>query len=273
MSTTTATARTRPSLQPRVDRATTGGDLRRLVARALRREARRLDALFVNLALPVGIMVVFVYVFGGALTTGASGLDYIDFVVPAVLLLSAGYGAALTAANVAEDMNSGMIDRLRTLPINGWVVPASHVVASLVRNVVTAGLALAAAVALGFRPDATVLDWALVLALVSGYVLAMSAIAVVWGLLVKSTQAAEAFSFIVLFLPYLSDGFVPAETMPRLLRGFAEHQPITPLVATARALLLDQPIGNAGWLAAAWLAVAVAPSVPIAAVLFRRRTS
>jgi ABC-2 type transport system permease protein len=121
-------------------------------------------------------------------------------------------------------------------------VPASHVVASVVRNVVTAALALGAAVALGFRPHATVLDWALVLALVVGYVLALSAVAVVWGLLVRSTQAAEAFSFVVLFLPYLSDGFVPAETMPSLLRGFAQHQPITPLVATARALLLEQPI-------------------------------
>jgi ABC-2 type transport system permease protein len=192
-------------------------------------------------------MVVFVYVFGGAITTGSSGLDYIDFVVPAVLLLSAGYGAALTASNVAEDMHGGMIDRLRTLPISSWVVPTSHVIASVVRNVVTAGLALTAAIALGFRPDATAVEWMLVLALVTGYILAMSAIAVVWGLLVKSTQAAEAFSFIVLFLPYLSDDFVPAATMPRLLRGFAEHQPITPLVETVRALLLDQPIGNAGW--------------------------
>jgi ABC-2 type transport system permease protein len=273
MSTTTATASTRPDRTARVGRATTGGDLGRLVLRALRREGRRLDALFVNLALPVGIMVVFVYVFGGAITTGASGLDYIDFVVPAVLLLSAGYGAALTAANVAADMNGGMLDRLRTLPIASWVVPASHVIASVARNVVTAGLALGAAVALGFRPHATVVDWALLLALVSGFVLALSAIAAVWGLLVRSTQAAEAFSFIVLFLPYLSDGFVPAATMPGLLRGFATHQPITPLVATARALLLNQPLGNAGWIAAAWLAVAVVASVPIAAILFRRRTT
>lgn len=170
-------------------------------------------------------------------------------------------------------MNGGMIDRLRSLPISSWVVPTSHVIASVVRNVVTATLALAAAVALGFRPDATVLDWALVLALVSGYVPAISAIGVVWRLLVRSTQAAEAFSFIVLFMPYLSDGFVPADTMPSLLRGFAAHQPITPLVETGRALLLDQPIGNAGWMAAAWLAVAVAISVPTAAVLFRRRTT
>jgi ABC-2 type transport system permease protein len=273
MSTSTLTAPARPAVRSGVGGATTLADLGRLVARALRREGRRLDALFVNLALPVGIMVVFVYVFGGAITTGASGLDYVDFVVPAVLLLSAGYGAALTAANVAEDLNGGMIDRLRTLPISSWVVPSSHVIASVVRNVVTAALAVAAAIALGFSPDATVLDWALVLALVIGYVLAMSAIAVVWGLLVRSTQAAEAFSFVVLFLPYLSDGFVPAETMPSLLRGFAEHQPITPLVETVRALLLNQPIGNSGWVAAAWIAVGVAASVPIAAVLFRRRTT
>jgi ABC-2 type transport system permease protein len=273
MSTTPATAARGPDRPSGIDRASTGGDLGRLVVRALRRESRRLDALFINLALPVGIMVVFVYVFGGAITTGASGLDYIDFVVPAVLLLSAGYGAALTAANVAADMNEGMIDRLRTLPISSWVVPTSHVIASVVRNVVTAALALAAAIALGFRPDASVLDWALVLALVVGYVLAISAIAVVWGLLVRSTQAAEAFSFIVLFLPYLSDGFVPSETMPGVLRGFAEHQPITPLVETGRALLLDQPIGDAGWIAAAWIAAAVVLSIPIAAVLFRRRTT
>jgi ABC-2 type transport system permease protein len=273
MSTITPTAPTRPAVRSGAGRATTPGDLRRLVGRALRRETRRLDALFVNLALPVGIMVVFVYVFGGAISTGASGLDYIDFVVPAVLLLSAGYGAALTAPNVAEDLHGGMIDRLRTLPISSWVVPTSHVLASVVRNVVTAALALVAAIALGFRPDATLTDWALVLALVIGYVLAVSAIAVVWGLLVSSTQAAEAFSFIVLFLPYLSDGFVPAETMPGLLRGFAEHQPITPMVETVRALLLDQPIGNAGWIAAAWIAAGVVVSVPVAAVLFRRRTT
>jgi ABC-2 type transporter len=177
----TTTAGNPPARPSGVDHGATGGDLGRLVVRALRREGRRLDALFINLALPVGIMVVFVYVFGGAIATGSSGLSYIDFVVPAVLLLSAGYGAALTAGNVAEDMNGGIIDRLRTLPISSWVVPTSHVIASVVRNVVTAGLALAAAVALGFRPDAMALDWALVLALVSGYVLAISAMAVVWG--------------------------------------------------------------------------------------------
>ncbi|GIH79309.1 ABC transporter permease [Planobispora longispora] len=252
---------------------TAAGDLRRLVVRNLRRELRIPDSLIVNTALPVIIMVLFVYVFGGAITTGSSGLAYIDFVVPAVLLMSGGYGAALTAVNIADDMTAGMIDRLRTLPIGGWTVPAGHVIASVVRNVTACGFALLAAVVLGFRPDAGLTDWALVLAVVTGYVLAMSSLAALWGLLVRSAQAAGAFSFVVLFLPYLSDGVVPAETMPDVLRDFAANQPITPIVATLRSLLLNQPMGSSGAVTAAWLAGTVLVSVPIAALLFRRRTS
>jgi ABC-2 type transport system permease protein len=246
-------------------------DLARLTARAVRRDSRRIDALFVNMILPVAIMVVFVYVFGGAITTGTAGLRYIEFVVPAVLLMAAGYGAALTAGSVAADMNDGMIDRLRTLPIGGWVVPASHVVASLARNLVAAALALAAALAMGLRPRATPAGWALIALLLAGYILAIASVATVWGLAVKSVQAAEAFSFFVLFLPYLSNGFVPAQTMPPVLRGFAEHQPITPIVETLRALLLGQPPGATAVTASAWIAGVVAVSMPVAAVLFRRR--
>ncbi|GGK70890.1 transport permease protein [Planomonospora parontospora subsp. parontospora] len=271
MSTTTAS--TDLDTAPAASRGAAAGDLRRLVVRALRHEVRTPDALIVNIALPAIIMILFVYVFGGAITTGSSGLDYIDFVVPAVLLMAGGYGAALTAVNVAEDMTRGMIDRFRTLPIGGWAVPASHVAASLLRNVLATALALAVAVALGFRPRATPADWAPALALVTGYVLAVSALAVAWGLLVRSSQAAGVFSFVVMFFPYVSDGVVPAETMPGPLRSFAEHQPVTPVVEALRALLLDRPVGDAGWIAAAWLCAGVLAGVPAAAVLFRRRTS
>ncbi|SEG85385.1 ABC-2 type transport system permease protein [Nonomuraea solani] len=252
---------------------TAAGDLRRLVVRDLRRELRVLDGLIINTALPVIIMILFVYVFGGAITTGSSGLAYIDFVVPAVLLMSGGYGAALTAVTIADDMTGGMIDRFRTLPIGGWVVPAGHVVASVIRNVGSSAIALAAAILLGFRPDATLTDWLLVLALVTGYVLAVSSLAALWGLLVRSTQAAGAFSFAVLFLPYVSDGIVPAETMPGILRDFAYNQPATPIIETLRALLLDQPMGSSGAVAAAWLGGTVVLSLPLAALLFRRRTA
>jgi ABC-2 type transport system permease protein len=248
-------------------------DLARLTVRIVRGDTRRLDALLISMILPVMIMAVFVWVFGGAITTGSAGLRYIEFVVPAVLLMAAGYGAAMTAASIAHDMNEGMIDRLRTLPIGGWVLPASHVAASLARNLVAATLALAAAVGLGFRPQATPTQWVLILALLCGYILALASVAVVWGLVVRSVQAAEAFSFLVLFLPYVSNGFVPAETMPPLLRGFAAHQPITPLAETLRALLLGQSPGAAAVTASAWIAGAAAVSIPLAAVLFRRRIS
>ncbi len=255
-------------------RGAAAGDLYRLVVRDLRRELRVVDGLIVNIALPVIIMVVFVYVFGGAISTGSSGLAYIDFVVPSVLLMSGGYGAATTAITIADDMTGGMMDRFRTLPIGGWLVPAGHVLASVLRNVVACGLALAAAALLGFRPHATLTEWLLVAALLTGYVLAMSSLAAVWGLLVRSTQAAGAFSFVVLFLPYVSDGVVPAETMPDVLRDFAANQPLTPAVAALRSLLLDGvPMGSSGVVAAAWLAGLVALSLPVAAVLFRRRTS
>jgi ABC-2 type transport system permease protein len=164
-----------------------------------------------------------------------------------------------------------MIDRFRTLPVTDWAVPVSHVAASLGRNLTATATALAAALVMGFRPDARASDWLLVGAVVAGYILTVSALAVLWGLLVRSVQAAGALSFVVLFVPYLSDAFVPLETMPAALRVFAEHQPTTPLIQTLRALLLDQPLGNAGALTAAWLLAGTAFSVPLAAMLFRRR--
>jgi ABC-2 type transport system permease protein len=217
-------------------------------------------------------MVVFVYVFGGAITTGSSGLDYIDFLVPAVLLLSAGYGAALTASNVAEDMHGGMIDRLRTLPISSWVVPTSHVIASVVRNVVTAGLALTAAIALGFRPDATAVEWMLVLALVTGYILAMSAIAVVWGCSSSRPRLPR---------PSASS----CCSCPTSRTASSRRQPcrvcFAALPSISRSHRWWRPYGRCFWISPSATRggsrrVArrgVAISVPIAAVLFRRRTT
>ncbi|MGC5628230.1 ABC transporter permease [Georgenia sp. Z1344] len=247
------------------------GDLALLTHRSLLRELRQVDGIIVSLLLPVMITLAFVYVFGGAIDLGGSDLSYVDFVAPAIVVLAAGYGAANTAVGVAEDMTGGIVDRFRTLPVASWTVPSAYVVASVVRNLVTTAVALLTAVAVGFRPAASPSDWLLVLALVTGYILALSALGVVWGLLVRSAQAAGAFAFFALFLPYASDAFVPAESMPGALRVFAEHQPMTPVVQTLRGLLLDQPVGDAGWLAALWLAGATLVGVVLAASLFRRR--
>ncbi|WP_197319519.1 ABC transporter permease [Saccharomonospora sp. NB11] len=247
------------------------GELALLTQRALRREFRQVDGLLVGVALPILLMCAMVGVFGRAIDTG-SGLAYVDYVTPAVMLLCAGYGAATTGVGLTEDRRSGLTPRLLTLPIAGWGLPASQVVASVLRNVVTTGLAVAAALALGFRPEADVGNWLLALAVVVGFVVTVAWWSVVWGLLVRSVQAAGAFSFAVLFLPYLSSAFVPVEALPGFLQPFAEHQPMSPLVELLRGLLLDTPTSDGvGWVVAAWLVGGAAVAVPLATALFRRR--
>lgn len=242
-----------------------------LTQRALRREFRQVDGLLVGVALPVILMCAMVGVFGRAIETGMP-LTYVDYVTPAVMLLCAGYGAATTGVGITEDRTRGLTQRFKTLPIAGWGLPASQVVASVLRNVCTTGLAVVAALALGFRPDADLVDWLLVLAVVAGYVITVAWWSVVWGLLVKSVQAAGAFSFVVLFLPYVSSAFVPVESLPGFLQGFAEYQPTTPLVELLRGLLLGLPVSDGtAWAVVAWLVGGSVVAVPLAAVLFRRR--
>ncbi|EHR58997.1 ABC transporter permease [Saccharomonospora cyanea] len=242
-----------------------------LTQRALRREFRQVDGLIVGVALPIVLMCAMVGVFGRAIDTGTA-LTYVDYVTPAVMLLCAGYGAATTGVGMTEDRRLGLTQRFRTLPIAGWGLPASQVVASVLRNVCATGLAVVAALVLGFRPSADLVDWLLVLAVVVGYVVTVAWWSVVWGLLVKSVQAAGAFSFVVLFLPYVSSAFVPVESLPGFLQGFAEYQPTTPLVELLRGLLLGLPVADGtAWAVVAWLVGGSVVAVPLAAVLFRRR--
>src|SRR5690625_279734 len=240
--------------------------------RGLRHQFRSIDALLLGILLPVIIMLVFVYIFAGALSTGSSGLEYVDFVVPGVILLAAGYGAANTALSVANDMTSGMVDRFRSLPVAGWTVPAGHVVASTVKNLLTTAITIVAAIAVGFRPVAGVSEWLGIIGLVLLYIMAITWLGAAVGMVVTSVESASAFSFFMLFLPYLSNAFVPVETMPDWLQAFAQHQPMTPLADALRALLIDSPVGNQGWIAAAWLVAIIALAMPLSALLFRRRT-
>lgn len=247
-------------------------ELTLLTQRALRREFRQLDGLLVGVILPVLMMLAIVGVFGGALSAGPVAGAYVDYVTPAIMLLCAGYGAATTGVGLTEDRRLGLTQRFRTLPIAGWALPAGQVVAAMLRNVFACGLTVVAALLLGFRPQADVGAWLLAFAVVAGYVLTVAWWSVVWGLLVKSVQAAGAFSFVVLFVPYVSSAFVPVETLPGALQGFAQYQPMTPLIDTLRSSLLGAPLGDAGWMAAAWLVGGVVLAVPLAAVLFHRRT-
>ncbi|MFE9464980.1 ABC transporter permease [Streptomyces virginiae] len=240
-----------------------------LAGRSLRISRRSPDALIAALMLPVMLMLIFVYFFGGAIDTGT---QYVTYVVPGAMLLCAGFGAASTAVSVADDMRTGIIDRFRTLDIGGIPILAGHVAASVLRNLLSTTLVLAVALAIGFRPQAGPAALLAAAGLLLTYITAISWLAAVLGLLAKTPEAAGGFTFLMMFLPYPSSAFVPIETMPGWLHGFAEHQPLTPVIESLRALLLAQPAGSAPWTALTWCAGITAVAVVLAGVLFRSRT-
>lgn len=241
-----------------------------LIARSLRHTVRNIDSLLLSFALPVMVLLLFVYVFGGAIDTRAA---YVNYVVPGIILLCTGYGASTTAVSVANDMVTGVIDRFRSLPILSSAVLTGHVVASVVRNLLATTLVIAVALAAGFRPTAGPARWLAVLGVLLLFILAMSWAAVALGLLARSVEGASGFTFFILFLPYLSSAFVPTATMPEALRLIAANQPVTPVIETLRGLLLGQPIGNHGWLAVAWFGGLLVAAYAASAYLFRRRTA
>ena len=241
-----------------------------MIGRSLRHARRALDTLLIGVLLPVMLLLLFVYVFGGAIApTGA----YLTYVVPGIVLLCAGYGAAAAGVPVAQDLTTGTIDRFRSMPILRSAVLVGHVSAGLIRNLFSTVLVLAVAFAIGFRPVAGPLDWAFALAVLVLYILAVSWVSVCFGLLASTVESASSFSFVVLFLPYLSSAFVPVETMPGWLRGFAENQPMTPVIETLRGLMLGTPVGSPAWRAVAWFGTLLIVAYAVASVLFARRTS
>jgi ABC-2 type transport system permease protein len=240
-----------------------------MAGRSLRLSTRSPDAMLTALLLPVMLMVVFVYLFGGAVSLGTS---YIEYVVPGVLLLCAVTGASTTAVTVCQDMTGGIIDRFRSLDVPGTAVLAGHVTASLLRNIVSTALVAAVAFGLGFRPHASVAGLAAAFGVLMLFVAAVAWLAAALGLAVSAPEAANGVMFFLMFFTYASSALVPVRTMPRWLRGFAGHQPATPVTETIRGLLLGRPV--AGQLAAlAWCCGLLACSVVLSLLLFRRRTT
>jgi ABC-2 type transport system permease protein len=241
-----------------------------LIGRCLRIGWRNVDAVITSLVLPVALMLMFVYLFGGAIHTG---IGYVTYVVPGVLVLCAGFGSALAAVRVCEDMGGGIVERLVSMNVGGVAILAGHVVASAVRNLISSALVLGVAFAIGFRPHASPAAWLAATGILLAFILAVSAVSVVIGLLVSSPEAANGCTFVLLFLPYPSSAFVPVGTMPTWLQGFARHQPATPVIGSIRGLLLHQPLGPQPWLALAWCGGIAAVAVAGSVVAFRRRVS
>ncbi|WP_330277367.1 ABC transporter permease [Lentzea sp. NBC_00516] len=240
-----------------------------MIGRGIRLSRRNLDTLIMAVVLPVLMMALFVYVFGGAISSTQS---YVDYVVPGILVLCTGYGATSTAMSVADDMKKGVVDRFRSMPMSGFTVLTGHVVASVARNALATFAVVLVALLMGFRPTASLGSWILAMGVLLLYVLALSWLAAGFGVIARTVESASLLGFFMLFIPYLSSAFVPVATMPTWLRAVSEHQPITPVIETVRALLTDQPVSS-GWLALAWSGGLLVVAFGWATWLFRRISS
>ncbi|AZN39759.1 ABC transporter permease [Paenibacillus albus] len=239
------------------------------IGRSIRLSMRNTEALVMAIVLPVMLMLMFTYVFGGAIDPGG---DYVVYVVPGIILLCAGFGSSSTAVSVAEDMTNGIIDRFRTMPLHSVSVITGHIVASLARNLLATGIVIGVGHLVGYRSSASAGEWLAALGVIALFILAFTVLFAAIGLSSGNPSAASGYGFALLFLPYLSSAFVPTDTMPIWLRGVAEHQPITPVIETIRGLLNGTPIHNNGWLAIAWCLGLLAIAFIWCNLVFKRKS-
>ncbi|MGH3712990.1 MAG: ABC transporter permease [Micromonosporaceae bacterium] len=243
---------------------------------------RRYPSMTLLLAgMPVIFLLLFVYVFGGTLGAGLNGAPgvsgasggraaYVNYVVPGIILMTIASGAQGTAISVAMDMTAGIIARFRTMAIFRPSVLTGHVLGSMIQTVLSLGIVLGVAWLVGFRPNATAVDWLAVLGVVAMITLALTWLSVALGLASKTVEGASNLPMPLVILPFLGSGFVPTDSMPTGLRWFAEYQPFTPFIETLRGLLLGTPIGNSAWLAAGWCAVITVACYLWAKALYQR---
>jgi len=241
-----------------------------LTGRSLRHVLRSPDTIITTAVTPVAIMLLFVYVFGGAIDTGSGG-SYIDYMLPGVLLITIASGVAYTAYRLFLDLQGGIVDRFQSMPIARSSVLWAHVLTSVVANLVSVALVVGVAFLLGFRTGASVGAWLAVAGVLALFTLALTWLAVVAGLSAKTVDGASAFSYPLIFLPFISSAFVPTDTMPGPVAWFAENQPVTSVVDTVRALFAQQPVGADVWVALAWLLGILAVAYGVAVAIYRRR--
>ncbi len=245
------------------------GDTGVMFGRTMRHVTRSVDTIITVTIMPIAFLLLFRYVFGGAIQTGTD--NYATYLMPGILLIAIASGISYTGYRLFIDMRSGIFERFHSMPIARSSVLWGHVLTSLVSNAVSAAVIVLVGLAIGFRSSAGVLAWLAVAGILALFTLALTWIAVIAGLLARSTDGASAFSYPIIFLPFISSAFVPTDTMPTPVRAFADNQPVTSIVNTIRELLAQQPVGNDIWTALAWCVGVLVIAYALAMIAYRRR--
>ncbi len=247
------------------------GDTAVLTGRSLKHVTRSMDTIITTAITPIAMMLMFVYVLGGAINTGAD--SYVTYLLPGILLITIASGIAYTAFRLFTDLNSGIFERFHSMPIARSSVLWAHVLTSVVANLISLVVVVLVALIMGFRSGAGPLAWLAVAGILVLFILALTWLAVIPGLTAKTVDGTSAFSYPLIFLPFISSAFVPTATMPGPVRWFAENQPVTSIVDTIRALFAGQPVGTDIWVALAWCVGILVVAYLVAMVVYRRRIS
>jgi len=246
-------------------------DTAALTGRSLKHITRSLDTIITTTIMPIAFLLLFVFVFGGAIDVGTA--EYVDYLVPGILIITIASGVSYTAYRLFSDLKGGMVERFQSMPIARSAVLWAHVLTSMVALAISLGVVLVAAFAMGFRPHAGVLDWLAVVGILAVFSLAMTWLAIIPGLLASTPDGAGAFAYPLILLPFISSAFVPTDSMPTAVRVFAENQPVTSLVDALRNLFAGQPVGGDIWVALAWCVGLLVIAYLVATAAYRRKLS
>ena len=244
-----------------------------MTKRSLKHTTRSMDTIITVAATPIAVMLLFVYVLGGTIGTGTGTTTYVNYVTPGIIIMTILSGIAYAALRLNNDFNKGIISRFKTMPVAPSSILGGHAFSSLLSNLFSVALVLIAAFLIGFRTSAGLLEWLTFAGLLSLFTLATTWLAIVFGLFAKTAEGAGAFSYILLLLMFISPAFTPVDKMAGALRGFAENQPMTPIIETMRSLLTNGTIGNKAGIAAFWCVLLFAVSYGIALRLYNKKAA
>ena len=238
--------------------------------RTLKHITRSMDTIISTALMPICFLLLFVYVFGGAMKESIRVGNYINYLLPGILLMTIASGVSYTGYRLFEDKQKGMFSRVKSMPIHSASFLWSHVITTLIANTVSLVIVLGIAVIMGFRTGASIMEWLIVLGLLTLFNLTFTWLMIVPGLLAKTMTGASVLAYPLMFLPFLSSAFVPTETMPTGLRWFAQNQPITPITDTLRNAFTNQSLGDGAWSAIIWLVIVLILAFVVSHYLYKK---